>query len=234
MDELVTTSVGNRLNPPCVSFKTFFNFIGTLSANMPARVDRSIWSVTLSGSNGKAVMKALHFLSLLDQHDAPTTDLKNFAVSDADGKVNIFAKVVRRSYGKAFGTTLSLDNATYDQLIDFFKNTYFLSKDDAEKCLKFLRDACKYANIGMSAFLRDSGRKKRASSSSRAVQTADKTEDADKTVETQKVVRHYDNSEKKYFDKLPDFDPSWPDELKFSWMEIYGKIITSVAKDGKN
>ncbi len=228
MDELDNKESGVRINPPCVSFKTFFNFIGTLAPEIPARIDRGVWSVYLSGSNGKAVVNAMRFLGMLDQHDAPTKALREYLLSDSDGKLSAFKYIVMRSYSRILNGNISLDNATFDQLRDFFKNTFSITKEDADKCVKFLVDACKYANIRVSAYLMDKGKKKRTIVP-KQITVADKI-DTDKNLSVQKVVQNDLSKKKDLFDKLPDFDAAWSDELKFAWMKIYETIIISVTK----
>ena len=228
MDELDNKESGVRINPPCVSFKTFFNFIGTLAPDIPARIDRGVWSVYLSGSNGKAVVNAMRFLGMLDQHDAPTKDLRQYLLSDSDGKLTSFASIVKRSYGRIFNGNISLDNATFDQLRDFFKNTFSITKEDADKCVKFLLDACKYANIRVSSYLMDKGKKKRTIVP-KQISTVDKIE-TDENLSATKVVHNDIRKKTDLFDKLPDFDATWSDELKFAWMKIYETIINSVTK----
>ena len=233
MDELDNKESGVRINPPCVSFKTFFNFIGTLAPNIPARIDRGVWSVYLSGSNGKAVVNAMRFLGMLDQHDAPTNELRKYLLADSDGKLTTFSAIIRNSYGRIFDGTISLDNATSEQLRDFFKNTFSITKEDADKCVKFLTDACKYANVRVSAYLMDKNKRKRTVSQ-KSIPVADKI-DADNTLSTPKIVQNNNLSKRTdLFDKLPDFDATWSDELKFAWMKIYETIINSVTNHAES
>ena len=72
----MTNDKSRRRLPPYISYRTFENFIGRLEQQVPARIDRSYWGETLSGSTGTQLMAALRFLNLVDNNSKPTTQLK--------------------------------------------------------------------------------------------------------------------------------------------------------------
>ena len=218
------------MNPPCVSWKTFFNFLLSLADKIPARIDRSCWSQLLSGSNGKAVVNAMRFLDLIDNTDAPTDKLKLFLKANASERINIMNKILTNSYDAAFNKKFSLVNATQSQLYEYFKSTCGLSKEDSDKCMKFIAGGSTYSYITMASGADKNHKKKTAVKS---IRNADS--EADKTTENlseiqEKSVRSAKPLERSLVEKLPEFRDEWPYEMKMAWFKLSQSIVDSVLK----
>ncbi len=67
-----------------------------LQQQIPARIDRSYWGETLSGSTGTQLMAALRFLRLIDTNSRPTPLLKQLVAARAEQRSELFREALRR------------------------------------------------------------------------------------------------------------------------------------------
>ena len=87
--------------PIYVSYLTFGNFLDWLKEMtvVPSQIDRSLWSVKFSGSNGAQLMSGLRFLGLLDG-ERPTPALEPLAMADDTARLELLRIVLEGAYGK--------------------------------------------------------------------------------------------------------------------------------------
>ena len=133
--------------PPFVSFRTFNIFLGQLKQMLPVRLDRSYWGEMYSGKTGAHLISAMRFLNFIDINARPTPRLKLLLFSDSEHRTAMFRVVAEDAYAFVLKGTLSLENATYNQIEQVFLENYNLKIDTCQRCVKFFEQFSKAAGI---------------------------------------------------------------------------------------
>jgi len=217
--------------PPYISYRTFKAFVGRLQQQMPARIDRSYWSETLSGSNGIQMMAAMRFLGLLDELGKPTFYLKQLTGAKSDQQAAVMADIARNSYGFVFKLPSYNKDATYDQLVECFEGSFQLKADVLRKCIKFFVSMTADAGIALSPFMVKKFRNANATTKvpeqkSSSKKLGQKIKQNQEVPESLKVPELENSSwHSKLLMKFPEFDPAWSEELKNQWFAAFDKLL---------
>ena len=213
--------VKNKI-PPYVSFKTFQTFLEFLSEGMPNRIDRSVWLNKFSGSNGTQIMTAIKFFNLIDKDGAPNDDFRNLVSRDLDLQKKIYRKLLYKFYSPIFN--LDLTSSTKPQLRESFRS--FGTKEGViVKCESFFIQAAKYSNIMLSSHILARRHNTNISEKTKSKLTKSQT---DIVIENNKNLETNINLARMILDKYPDFDPSWNDDVKKSWIDSLTKLYDSL------
>jgi len=136
-------------------------------------------------------------------------------------------QVADEAYAFVFKSSLDLQNATYAELEEIFKNTYRVKSDVCRKCLKFFTEFSKDAGIPLSPQIT----KKRKMPRAGLVPKSHTKKDSAKTDENS-VVPYSKNKmpellpwHQMLVDKFPHFDPTWNDEIKKKWFEAFFELF---------
>jgi len=217
----IMEKIKNKI-PPYVSFKTFQTFLEFLSEGMPNRIDRSVWLNKFSGSNGTQIMTAIKFFNLIDKDGAPNDDFRNLVSRDLDLQKKIYRKLLYKFYSPIFN--LDLTSATKAQLRESFRS--FGTKEGViVKCESFFIQAAKYSNIMLSSHILARRHNTNISEKTKSKSTKSQT---DIVIENNKNLETNINLARMILDKYPDFDPSWNDEVKKSWIDSLTKLYDSL------
>jgi hypothetical protein len=223
----VTTEKGRKHLPPYVSYRTFYNFIERLQQRMPSRIDRSYWGELLSGSNGTQLMAALRFLYLIDINGKPMEILKRLVEVRGEQRSKILHDVCDDAYGFVLKSSLDLESATYSQLVEVFHNTFQLTDDVSRKCVKFFIAMAHDAGLKISPFITRRTRSARTNTGTKV--SSRKTEirtGRNLTIPQEKDEIPNTNSwHGMLLSKFPNFDPSWPDEIKMKWFSAFDEML---------
>lgn len=223
----MTTEKGRKHLPPYVSYRTFYNFIERLQQRMPSRIDRSYWGELLSGSNGTQLMAALRFLYLIDINGKPMEILKRLVEVRGEQRTKILHDVCDDAYGFVLKSSLDLESATYSQLVEAFHNTFQLTDDVSRKCVKFFIAMANDAGLKISPFITKRTRSTRTNTGTKA--STRKTEfrtNRNLIVPQEKDEIPNTNSwHGMLLSKFPNFDPSWPDEIKMKWFSAFDEML---------
>jgi hypothetical protein len=215
--------------PPYLSFSTFTSFLDALRVSgVPTRVDRSIMA-SKSGSTQVLLLSAIRYLGLASDNGIPTPDLERLVQSEGRQQQEVWHRILMRAYPTLF--KLDLQRATTQQLAEALSREGLSSQDTIRKSLNFFSLAAKKAGIKLSphikpyAGLRQTGRRART------------------TVEEQKEAisrpssllasdRNGSTEWEMLLSKFPDFDPSWPDDLRKNWLDGFERLsrILNTAK----
>lgn len=229
----MTTEQGRKHLPPYISYRTFENFIGRLQQQVPARIDRSYWGETLSGSTGTQLMSALRFLNLVDGNGKPTDELKLVASARGTDRPKALHEITYEAYSFVLQSSLDLQNATYAQLEEVFHDNFQLTPDVGRKCIKFFISLASSAGTSLSPFVT----KKVRSAHSNSGTTTNKNV-LRKT--GQKIIRNLaipQNSEQlplrvlsssphsELLAKFPTFDPAWPEDVQTKWFIAFDELL---------
>jgi hypothetical protein len=219
---------GRKSLPPYVSYRTFRNFIDGLHLGMPSRIDRSYWGNMYSGSTGTQLMTALRFLSLIDSKGLPTAQLRQLVSAKGAQRTDILRRISQSAFSFLSEESLDPRVATYAQLEEAFRNTYQLTGEVGRKCIKFYISLQSDAGVPLSPFILKRSRMPHSTANGKKKPTA-KTE-----------VRKNRNSEipqatglvlgpvawyEMVLTKFPNFDPTWPDEVKLKWFEAFNTLL---------
>lgn len=218
---------GRKHLPPYVSYRTFHNFMQQLQQRMPSRIDRSYWGDILSGSTGTQLMAALHFLNLVDVNGKPMERLRAFVVARGDQRTQLLNEIASEAFDFVLKSSIELESATYSQLQEVFHNTFQLTDDVSRKCVKFFIAMSNDAGMTISPFITKRTRSNRPAAGTKALskKAGNRTNrNAVVPQETDKIpVSSSWNTA--LLSKFPNFDPSWPDELKLKWFAAFDELL---------
>jgi len=216
--------------PPYISYRAFRNFIGRLQQQVPARIDRSYWGETLSGSTGTQLMAALRFLGLIDNSSKPGSQLRSLVSAKDDQKSDLLREITSKAYSFVLQSSLDLQNATYAQLEEVFHDTFQLTPDVCRKCIKFFVSLAADARMPLSPFMTKRFRWTHAGSG--ITGTKGVTKKVRHRAIQNGVIPH--NSEEvpegmswnsMLLAKFPTFDPNWSDEVKVKWFTAFDEFL---------
>jgi hypothetical protein len=225
----MTAERSRKSLPPYVSYRTFYNFIEGMKQQMPARIDRSYWGSTLSGSTGIQLMAALHYLGLIDTSHRPTAQLKSLAAAKGEQRAAVLKEIANGAFGFVFQGSLDPQNATYAQLEEVLYDTFQCSGEVARKCIKFFIALSSDAGVPLSPFITKrvkSAHTYSVSGTKNARRRAglvmarnspvqqDKTEIPGRISWTEVLLT-----------KFPTFDPTWSDEVKLKWFAAFDELL---------
>ena len=215
-----------RRLPPYVSYRTFQTFIDDLKQTVPARIDRSYWGKSFSGTTGNQLMAALLFLGLIDGNGMPTNRLKLLAGAKDVKKTDILRQTCSEAFDFLFKGSFDPQTATPAQLQEMFHSNFQISSSVSRKCIKFFVDMAKDAGIALSPFII----KQTRTYSVASTKTAGK-KPGPKTGRNTLVPQNVDEIpdrtswDKLLLNKFPSFDPSWSDDVKMKWFSAFDELL---------
>jgi hypothetical protein len=227
----------NKHLPPYVSYRTFCNFIEGMRQQMPARIDRSFWSSTLSGSNGTQLMAAFRFLGLIDTGGRPTAQLKSLVSAKGEQRTTLLKDIATGTFGFVFQGSLDPQNATYAQLEEVFHETFQCTGDVARKCIKFFISLSNDAGIPLSPFI--TKRTKPVYSHSAFGTSKPKKRSGIETIrnfpipQSAKEALSQTSWNEMLLTKFPSFDPAWSDEVKLKWFAAFDELLKHRFSEGR-
>jgi hypothetical protein len=227
----VTIEKGRKHLPPYVSYRTFFNFIERLQQRMPSRIDRSYWGELLSGSNGTQLMAALRFLYLIDVNGKPMEMLKRLVEAKGDLRGKLLQEIADDSYGFVLKSSLDLESATYAQVVEVFHNTFQLTDDVSRKCVKFFIAMANDAGLKISPFIT---KRTRSMAGTKTVprKTLNRTNRNTIIPQQRDEIPNTNSWHGMLLSKFPNFDPSWPDEIKMKWFSAFDEMLKKGLSQG--
>ena len=222
--------------PPYVSYKTLINFLDNLKSQaIPQRLDRSVRIFqSMSGAVQGQLKLALEYLKLITENGDTTTALENLVHSDGIQREQALKSVLMPAYPFIFENGLELERATHRQLEDRFALTS-ATGETLRKCVAFFLNAAKGAGIKLSPHFKKV-RSRRAVSAKPKRQTQPKAptniQPVKEPASSQKAVELTEDTalEKMIFEKIPDFNPEWPEGVQKSWFEAINKLMDRFQK----
>ena len=214
--------------PPYVSFQTFLTLIEELKTNgLPPQIDRSVLRRFAGGVQSQLFL-ALRSLSLVQgKGDMPTEALaglvQTFGTDEFKAKLR---EVIEATY--PYVMDLDLSSATPTMFADAFKDNTVAKEDVLRKCRTFFLYAAKYVEIplgqrlvaGVAPRTSSNGGAKRKPKSSRG-----KIENVVTASAPAPKPGPVDNVVTQLLSKFPDFDPTWPDEIKTKWFAGFDQFM---------
>lgn len=213
--------------PPYVSYRTFRNFVEGLRQRVPARIDRSYWGDTMSGSTGTQLTAALRFLGLIDATGSPTSRLRPLAIASGEQKATLINEILTASYDFIQQSSLDLQSATYAQLKEAFNDRFQLTDDVRRKCIKFFIEMANDAGIVLSPFITKRFRSERGTSGTKVVvkRQSARTNRNNVIPNNSGEIPHNNSWGQMLLTKFPAFDPEWNDEVKLKWFSAFDELL---------
>lgn len=229
------SDINRRQLPPYVSYRSFWNFLDRLHEAIPARIDRSYWGDKFSGSTGTQLMRAIRYLGLIDDRGIPTPLLRSLVEARELQRDELMAQIARTNYSFFLNGTVDYKTATYAQFEDILHANFQVNSDVARKCIKFFVDLATDARIPLSPFVIKKKRKTKTSVSTKRTKNKpeNKMEITCATTESEPVL-FGTGLDKLLINKFPNFDPSWPDEIKMKWFIAFDELIKRIPPEKTN
>ncbi|MCG7995635.1 MAG: DUF5343 domain-containing protein [Candidatus Thiodiazotropha taylori] len=144
---------GKKLSPPYVSYTSFTSFIKGLSeTHVPDRIDKTVMS-NYSGSTVYALLPALQWLELIDEHGNPQPILDHLTNANDTEYQELLNKLVKEKYSFLFNGGFDLAKASSGQVIEAFKQQD-ISGSTVTKCMSFFLAIAKSAGIKVSSHVK--------------------------------------------------------------------------------
>lgn len=212
--------------PPYVAFSTFLTLLKELKDNgIPPQLDKSVLKRFAFGVQGQLKM-ALRSLGMLEG-DKPTPRLKAFVdAHETDQFGPLLLPVLKEVYPYVFA--LDLTSATPTMFGDAFKQQSGAKGEDGlRKCRSFFMHAAKVAGVEFGTRLA-TGSVPRSSNGSTRRKPKAKVKDAPGGGETPTPTPTPQSESGilgQLLGKFPDFDPTWPDEIKAKWFAGFDQFM---------
>jgi len=214
--------------PPYVAYSTFLTLLKELKDNgIPPQLDKSVLRRFAFGVQGQLKM-ALRSLGMLEG-DKPTPRLKAFVdAHETDQFASLLLPVLQEVYPYVFA--LDLKTATPTMFGDTFKQQSGAKGEDGlRKCRSFFMHAAKAAGVEFGPRLA-SGSVPRSSNGGARRKPKTKTKDngggAETPTPTPTPATQSDTGIlSQLLGKFPDFDPTWPDEIKAKWFAGFDQFM---------
>jgi hypothetical protein len=221
--------------PPYVAYKTFLTLIDDLKTHsLPPLIDRSVLK-RFSGGVGSQLLMALKSLNLATEDNTPTTRL--------DRMVKVYGQPAFKlemasalEFGFPFLKTIDLKTATPGMFADAFKVTG-AKEDVLKKCRRFYLAAAQDNGVPLGPRILSGGvRKPRAPNGSagspapakKRGRPAKRTDNSDRDDNAHHRRTNNDHTvQAQLLAKFPEFDPTWPDELKKSWFAGFKDLMAA-------
>lgn len=223
----MTIDDGRKHSPPYVSYKTFGSFMGNLQQHLPTRIDRSYWDGMFSGSTGTQLMAAMRFLNLVDANSRPTPHLKVLVPATGEHRAALMRQVANDAYAFVLKGNLDLQNATYAEVEDVFKNTFRMKSDVCRKCIKFFTEYLKDAGIPLSPQITKKRKMPKVNATTKntnkniGTRTSQNLNMPDSSAILTEILPWH----RMLVEKFPHLDPTWDDEIKKKWFEAYLELF---------
>jgi hypothetical protein len=177
-----------------------------------------------SGSTQALLLSAVHFFGLITENGLPTPELEKLSQLEGRDRQEVWRRILMKAYPALF--KLDLQRATTQQVSELLRKEGLSSPDTIRKSLNFFSLAAKDGGLKLSPHIKPYAGHK----SSRARGS----ENRETIAQTPPVLEHQMNGSSKWqlaLSKFPDFDPSWPDELRKNYVESLSQFCKNSSDD---
>jgi hypothetical protein len=225
--------------PPYIAFATFLTLLNELKTNsVPPQIDSSVLR-RFSGGIQNQLKMAIRSLGLVEGVK-PTPQLAALVEAYETPQFEpMLADLLKANYPYVFA--LDLMTATPTMFAEAFKGTG-AKEDVARKCRTFFLHAAKRAGIPIGPRILTGSAPPKGPSNGHSRRRArprpkEPGTDASQTGGEntgQKTGRSGSHTlQEKLLDKFPEFDPTWPNDIKKLWFEDFDRFMTGAGINKK-
>ncbi len=218
--------------PPYLSYRTFRSFLDSVAvAGVPNRIGRSLMA-SKSGSTQALLLAAIRYLGLASEKGVSSPALETLVHAEGKERQDLWRRILENAYPALFSSKINLERTTTEELAEIFAKEGVSSADTVRKCVTFFSLAAKDAGIRLSPHVRPYAGARRAPRRARAGAEELTAVSESLRLPVDRVVDRDRNSSTEWellLSKFPDFDPSWPDDLRNNWLlgfERLSKILS--------
>jgi hypothetical protein len=218
--------------PPYIAFKTLVNILGDFNAHgLPPVVDRSVLTRFAGGLQGQ-IMLALRSLGLIGESNRPTPRFAELvAAFETPAYKAELRKVIEATY--PYVLALDLNTATPGMFANAFKDNLDAKEDVLRKCRTFFLNAAREVGIAIGPRIEKAKFPRGKGNSTRKPKPAKPTENPP-AQDPPDPARQKDSGGilSQLLAKFPEFDPTWPDDIKAKWFDGFGTFMAGAKNNG--
>lgn len=207
--------------PPYVAYKTFKNFLRSLSQAMPSRIDKSVMT-SLAGGTQSQLLHALKFFGLITNTGAPSDKLRSLVKADGAEYQKLLRDLLESHYPFLQLELVDLATVTTQHLQEQFEQ--LANGDTVRKCMTFFIPAAKDAGLTLSPYIKEPG-KRTVSPKPRKGKGAVVIELPPPPPPGHQHQQPEASWKAMLLAKFPELDPTWPDEVKAKWFESFQQLM---------
>lgn len=217
--------------PPYVAYRTFVNSLNKLQERgTPGRIDSSVFAGQ-SGSGIAALLAAYKYLGLMEESGAPSAALKELVQRAESERGPLMRALVEDRYEFLKPPTIVLADATTQQIEAAFREQG-IKGSTVTKAVSFFLSVAQDAGIEVSKHIKTPQPKRNGGGGTRARRA--KSPAGTPPPADPHPHRHGKVSPVELLlAKFPDFDPTWPEDIKKNWFESFGALRGAMLK-GEN
>lgn len=216
----------DSIKPPYVSFTTFVNSINKLrEIGIPNRIDASVF-MGQSGSAIAALLGAIKYFGFVDEDGIPNEKFAQLVDTSDEKRGEILKPILLDRYQFITNGDFDLASATSQQVEKAFRDQG-ISGSTVTKSVSFFLAAAQLAGLTTSPHVKAPKPPRSNSGVSKPKRRHNTT---DNGIPATPPVHHASAAEL-LLGKFPNFDPTWPDDIKKQWFESFGTLQGMMGSD---
>jgi len=176
-----------------------------------------------SGSTQALLFSAIRYFGLASDKDVSTPDLELLVHSEGKQRQEVWRRIFISAYGAVFKSKINLERATTEELTHIFLRQGVSSKDTIRKCVTFFCMGAKDAGIKLSPHIRPYAGQRQGGRRPRSVVETSQAE-VPNNARSSFAFADGRSEWQLLLAKFPDFDPTWPDEIRKNWLDGFAKL----------
>lgn len=206
--------------PPSIPYRAFKVALASIKERgaIPEQIDRSIWTNQLFGQDLHGMLEACQFLGLTDAKARPTTACKELVASVETEAWSVdLRKVLETAYAPLLASRMS--SLTAGGLLQMFRRIYKTPNGLTRKCCSFFVHAGREAAMDIGPFLLTNSRSRWVGGK--------RVDRRDDTLGGSASLNAGTRTEalSQLAGKLPDYDATWPDDMKRLWFGAFSDLL---------
>jgi hypothetical protein len=216
--------------PPYVAYRTFVNSLNKLQERgIPGRIDSSVFAGQ-SGSGIAALLAAYKYLGLMEESGAPSAALKELVELGESERGPLMRALIEGRYEFLRPPTIVLADATTQQIEAAFREQG-IKGSTITKAVSFFLNAAQDAGIEVSKHIKTPQPKRNGGGGTKTRRAKPSVGTPSPPPGDPHPQRHGKVSPVELLlAKFPDFDPTWPEDIKKNWFESFGALRGAMLK----
>lgn len=211
------------LIPPSIPFRSFKAALSGFKDRgiVPSRLDHSIWTNQLFGTDLHDTVDAYRFLGLINHDAKPQAAFEAlFRALGGDSWPAELRRVLEDAYAPLLASSVS--DLTPGGLLRSFRAIYRTRGEATRRCCSFFVHAAREAALDIGPFLTTNSRSRWVHGRRlKRWETPSETANADDDPATQS-----DNASlNSLISKFPAYEETWPDDIKRLWFDSYRELM---------